>query len=149
LSLTTSAAVNNATLVGDTVVIDEVTVAQNGWIVLQRADANGQSVPDRVVGVAPVQAGTTDSVQVPLTAALAPGDKIVVLLYADAGVVGTFEYAGPDTPLTDANTAPVLTVQAPGQLPETGTLAGLWMAVLVAALVAGAAGVLLHQHLVR
>jgi hypothetical protein len=136
-------------LFGNTATIDQVITEQNGWIVLQRADANGQPVPNAIVGVAPVNAGTTNNVQVPLTAVLAPGDKVVVLLHTDAGAAGTFEYAGPDTALTNANTAPVLTVRAPGQLPETGTLAGLWMVVLVAALVVCAAGLVLRQHLAR
>jgi len=144
-----SVVVNDPFLFGNTAAIDQVTTGQNGWVVLQRIDANGQPIPDAIVGVAPVQAGTTSNVQVPLSAALAPGDKVVVLLHADAGAAGRFEYPGPDTRLRNENSAPVLTVRASAQLPDTGTLAGLWMAVLVAALVVCVAGVMLRQHLVR
>jgi hypothetical protein len=142
-------AVNNAVVSGSTTVLDQVTIGQNGWAVLYRADGNGQPIPNAIVGVAPVQAGVNTNLQVPLNGTLADGEKIVVLLHADGGTIGTFEYPnGPDTPLVTERAVPVLTVQAPEQLPETGIAARAWTA-LAAALVLCAAGVALLQYQVR
>jgi len=141
--------VNNMAVSGSTVVLDQVTIGQNGWVVLYRADANGQPITNAIVGVAPVQAGVSTNVQVPFSGALADGDKIVVLLHADGGAIGRFEYPhGPGTPLTVERAAPVLTVQLPEQLPETGVAARAWMA-LATAWVLCAAGLVLRQYPVR
>jgi hypothetical protein len=141
--------VNNVVVSGSTTVLDQVTIAQNGWAVVSRADANGQPLRNAIIGLAPVQAGVSTNVQVPLNGALADGDKLVVVLHADEGTGGTFEYPnGPDTPLAGERAAPVLTVQAPEQLPETGVAARAWTA-LVAALVLCAAGVALRPYPAR
>ena len=141
--------VNNTAVSGSTTVLDQVTIVQNGWAVLYRADANGQPSPNAIVGVAPVQAGVSTNVQVPLNGMFADGDKIVVVLHVDAGTSGMFEYPnGPDTPLAIERAAPVLTVQAPEQLPETGVAARAWTA-LAAALVLCTAGLALRRYPAR
>ncbi len=82
-----------------TVVASSVTVEAPAWLVIH-ADASGQ--PGTVIGWVLVQPGTTPHVAVPIQ-----GEHVTATLHAmlhtDAGQAGTYEFPGPDVPLTDEN----------------------------------------------
>jgi hypothetical protein len=76
-----------------------VAVDAPGWIVIH-ADDSGS--PGAVIGVAPLEAGTTGDIAVPIQS----GQVTAILhamLHFDAGEAGTFEFPGPDEPMTNAN----------------------------------------------
>jgi plastocyanin len=94
------------------VIIDSVTTSQSGFVVVHSGNADSFG---GTIGQAPVQAGTTTQVAVPIaadqsTAVLWP------MLHSDTGVVGTYEFGtveGADPPVivgTTMATVPIWTV---------------------------------------
>jgi predicted lipoprotein with Yx(FWY)xxD motif len=83
---------------GDTVTIDSVSAAVDGWIVIH-ADADGS--PGPVIGHAPVAAGENSDVVVDIDAARAT-DTLYAMLHVDAGTAGEYEFPGDDGPARDA-----------------------------------------------
>ncbi len=76
--------------------IDEVVSVGPGWVVIYTINTNGQ--PDEPVGYAPVKDGDNQNVMVQIDAAKV-GGQLYALLQVDRGVVGTFEFPGPDGPV--------------------------------------------------
>ena len=85
-------------LVGDVLLVDEVKVASDAWVVVHPAAEGGRPDVSRVLGRAFVQHGTSERVPVDLDAPAAPGQAVVVMLHDDTGEVGRFEFDGPGTP---------------------------------------------------
>lgn len=95
---------------------DEITAGENGWMVVHRVKEDGK--PGPVVGHAPLRAGTNVDVAAILTGDVAVGDKLMLMLHAEAGgtQTGIFEYtlgAKEDGPVKvdDALVMAVITVQ--------------------------------------
>lgn len=106
--------------INDKVTIEQVTVPQQAFLVIQRdlAGAAGS-----ILGRVALQTGTTENVVVPLDAAVAPGDQLYAVLYVDAALIGVFETPGADTPFL-VNNQPVaqpFTIAAESELPAQAT----------------------------
>jgi plastocyanin len=86
-----------------TILIDEVVMPVDGWLVIH-SDENGQ--PGEVVGVEALEPGIYRDVGVGIDTVRAT-DTLHAMLHFDAGQVGEFEYLGPDEPLT-TNGEPVM-----------------------------------------
>ena len=87
-----------------TLTIGSVSIGAAGWVVIH-LDDNG--APGTVIGWSPVPAGTTANIEIPVQAEnITP--TVHVMLHTDAGEVGTYEFPGPDVPVTNASGAPVM-----------------------------------------
>jgi hypothetical protein len=90
-------------LIGDVVILDEVRVRSDAWVVVHPAAPGGGPDASTVLGVSFVMHGVTERVPVELDvtldteAAASPGDTLYAMLHADTGDIGTFEFAGPGT----------------------------------------------------
>ena len=87
-----------APLRGDVLIVDEVKVGSDAWVVVHPTTAGGDPDVSRVVGRSFVMHGTSERVPVDLDAPVAPGQAFVVMLHDDTGEVGRFEFGGPGTP---------------------------------------------------
>ncbi len=67
-----------------------------GWLVIH---ADNKGAPGEDLGWAPVVAGVNRNVRVKIDAAKATPD-LWAMLHVDAGVVGKYEFPGPDVPVT-------------------------------------------------
>ena len=69
-----------------------VTAAENGWLVVHRTDATGK--PGPVVGYAPLRGGENIDVAAILQESVASGDRLMLMVHAEAGgtATGVFEY---------------------------------------------------------
>lgn len=116
---------NNQTVSQNTVVISEVTLSDDGFVVIHRDNGSGGPVvPDIMADAVALEAGTHTDVEVSLEGeALTDGESLWVMLHTDDGTKGTYEFDGAngfDGPVLDADgnivmssieiTAPSLTV---------------------------------------
>jgi hypothetical protein len=85
---------------GLTVVVDSVTAAAPGWIVIH-LDNNG--APGPVIGQSAVDAGENLDVEVELDPALDSDTALWAMLHVDEGVAGEYEFPGPDVPVRADN----------------------------------------------
>jgi predicted lipoprotein with Yx(FWY)xxD motif len=76
--------------------VDEVVSDGPGWVVIYTINNNGQ--PDQPVGYASVKDGDNKNVMVKIDPAKVKGE-LYAMLHVDRGVVGTFEFPGPDGPI--------------------------------------------------
>ena len=76
----------------------------NGWVVIH-ADDSGR--PGTVIGYAPVAAGDTRALAVPIDSNAVTA-TLFAMLHVDEGTAGTYEFPGDDVPLTDAQGNPVV-----------------------------------------
>jgi len=76
--------------------VDEVVSDGPGWVVIYTINPNGQ--PDQPVGFAHVNDGDTKNVMVQIDPAKVAG-QLYAMLHVDKGVVGKFEFPGPDGPI--------------------------------------------------
>jgi hypothetical protein len=83
---------------GGVVVLDEVKVDSDAWVVVHPAAPGGGPDASRVVGRSFVMHGETMRVPLALDAPVAPGDTLYAMLHDDTGEIGRFEFAGPGTP---------------------------------------------------
>lgn len=69
-----------------------VKAAENGWLVVHRTDDTGK--PGPVVGYAPLRGGENIDVAAILQESVAPGDRLMLMVHAEAGgtATGVFEY---------------------------------------------------------
>ena len=95
-AMTPSVTVSDQPITNDTVTIAKVVNNGPGWIAIH-ADNNG--APGPVLGHAAVKDGENDNVVVTLAAA-GRTPTLYAMLHTDAGVVGTYEFPGPDVPVT-------------------------------------------------
>ncbi len=93
---TPSVTVSDQPITNDTVTVDKVVSNGPGWIAIH-ADNNG--APGPVLGYSAVKDGENDNVVVNLaTEGRTP--TLYAMLHTDAGQVGTYEFPGPDIPVT-------------------------------------------------
>lgn len=83
---------------GASVTIASVTAAAAGWIVIH-LDADGR--PGPVIGQSAVEAGENSDVVVALDPPLEEETALWAMLHVDEGVVGEYEFPGPDGPVRD------------------------------------------------
>ncbi len=102
---------------GSSVIVDSVTAAVDGWMVIH-ADADGK--PGAVLGHTAVPAGTTDNVVVILDPAFSSDGTLWAMLHVDAGEMGAYEFPdGPDVPAKENDAI----VMAPFMVTLTGAMA--------------------------
>lgn len=87
-------------IAGGSVTIPSVTMAEDGWVVIHTANAEGK--PGPVIGYAQVPAGTSNDIAVNLEAEKAT-PKLFAMLHIDAGTLGTYEFPGDDAPVKDGD----------------------------------------------
>ncbi len=90
-------------LVGNVLMIEEVKVVSDAWVVVHPAAAGGGPDASTVLGRSFIQHGTTERVPVDLDTPVAPGATLYAMLHDDTGEIGIFEFGGagtPDQPLT-------------------------------------------------
>ena len=93
---------------GDVLVLDEVTVESDAWVVVHPEAPGGGPDATQVLGRSFVMHGTSERVPVDLDAP--PTGTLYVMLHDDTGEIGRFEFGGagtPDQPLTSGG-APVV-----------------------------------------
>jgi hypothetical protein len=93
------------TITRHAVTVGSVTSPGDGWVVIY--DGAG-GVPGDVLGHAPVSAGTSSGVVVPMGRGLLHAEELFAALHEDAGTTGDFEYPGADAPVTRPGTTDVL-----------------------------------------
>jgi hypothetical protein len=99
VAATGSLSVGDQVIRNNTVVIDSVTVSQDGWVVVHPSNPDGTiKVPDNI-GKAPVKAGTTTNLQITLDRPAVTGEKVWPMLHIDAGAPGVYEFPGVDAPV--------------------------------------------------
>jgi hypothetical protein len=82
-----------------------------GWIVIHENDSNGK--PGAVLGQTALVEGDNDAIKVTLSRDVVNGELLYAMLHKDEGALGTYEFPGPDVPVTNAEgdvIAPAFTV---------------------------------------
>jgi plastocyanin len=82
---------------GSSITVTKVIAAQDGWITVHANTAANQ--PGDQLGHTLVKKGENDNVVVQLSPTPKVGDKVWPMLHIDAGVIGTYEFPGPDAPV--------------------------------------------------
>tara|TARA_R100000306_G_C4331928_1_gene120678 strand:+ start:213 stop:632 length:420 start_codon:yes stop_codon:yes gene_type:complete len=95
------------------VVVESVTAAADGWVVIH-AIKDGKPVVPASIGHTYVKAGMTENVYVPLTGEY-DGDKVIAMLHVDDGEPGVYEFG----PGSVANDKPVVVDGGPLVSPIT------------------------------
>ena len=95
---------------GDTLAVDSVTIAEDGWLVVH-AMKDGKPVVPASLGHIAVKAGTTTDIVVPLTTPTQSGDQIMLMLHVDQGTKGTYEFPGADAPVMQDGQPVVTTIE--------------------------------------
>lgn len=114
--------VQDQTISQNMITIESVTVGQDSWIVVRNAGQEGSAaiVSEPVF----LEEGTHQNVRIPLTNTAnltgnEDGDDLVVMLHADTGTLGTFDYTGQNnndriiTTTSGANVAETINVRGP------------------------------------
>jgi LPXTG-motif cell wall-anchored protein len=102
------------------ITVANVTATVDGWIVAH-VDENG--APGKVIGQTAVKAGENKNVVIKLSENVAAGSKLWPMLHIDAGTKGTYEFPGPDAPVSvNGNIVmkQISVTAAPTGLPRTG-----------------------------
>jgi hypothetical protein len=134
----------NQPIVNGTVVLKRVVAPQDGWLVLDKIDAQTQPTFNGTAGLLYIKAGSYQNLQVPVARPFRPGDQVVVQLHEDLGMDRTFGYPdGPDKPVElngDTVTATFVVQDTPEQLPDTGVVStvAVWGVVALVLLSSGA-----------
>lgn len=94
-------------IVNNTVLVNTVTLQNDGWVVIHADDNASPLVPDVISVPQFLEAGTHENVEVELVTdvILSQGDMIWIMLHNDTGVAGEYEFDGTndiDPPLTDS-----------------------------------------------
>jgi hypothetical protein len=84
-------------LLGDVLVLDEVKVESDAWVVVHPEAAGGGPNASTVLGRSFVMHGTTERAPVALDGPVVSGATLYVMLHDDTGEIGTFEFGGPGT----------------------------------------------------
>lgn len=143
------------------IIIPEVVAAQDGWMVAHKNTADNK--PGPVIGSVAVKAGTNTNVKIALSETPKVGDKLWPMLHIDAGVIGTYEFPGPDAPVivngdmimkqititaasSSGGSAPT---PPPATLPTTGASDSLMIWAALVALGVLGAGLGLRRRMIR
>ena len=81
---------------GGAVVVDQIAMPTNGWIVIH-AVRDGKMDVSGSIGHLYVPAGPSGPHTVPLSEAVAPGGQVVAMLHLDTGVAKVYEFANGST----------------------------------------------------
>ena len=103
-------------IVNGSITVANVTAGQDGWIVAH-LDEGGK--PGKVIGNTAVKKGESNNVAIKLSEDVPAGAKLWPMLHIDAGVIGTYEFPGADSPvIVDGNIImKQITVTAAGAAP--------------------------------
>ena len=99
--------VEDQTLTNNMLTIDNVTLSNDGWLVIHRDNGNGGPMVPEIISVPKmVQAGETSDVMVQLEEGVEvqDGETLWAMLHTDDGVIGTYEFNGTnglDAPIMD------------------------------------------------
>lgn len=93
-------------IMDNTVVVNTVTLQNDGWVVIHTDEDGSPLVPDIISVPLFLEAGTHENVEVELVTdvTLSQGDMLWIMLHNDTGVAGEYEFDGVsdlDPPLTD------------------------------------------------
>lgn len=88
---TPAVAVADQPVADDTVTITSVVMAKDGFVVIHEI-IDGQVQAPQSIGHAPVKAGTSANVAVPLDQPVAPGSRLLAMLHDDTGTIGVYEF---------------------------------------------------------
>ncbi len=94
--LTPQVKVSDQPTTGGKVTVESVTSPGPGWIVIH---INKNGAPGDIIGWSQVNAGVNNNIQVTIDASKATS-VLYAMLHTDAGTVGTYEFPGPDAPVT-------------------------------------------------
>src|SRR5215212_5230559 len=83
-------------IVNGSITVANVTAGQDGWIVAH-LDEGGK--PGKVIGNTAVKKGDNPNVAIKLSEDVPAGGKLWPMLHIDAGVIGTYEFPGADSPV--------------------------------------------------
>jgi plastocyanin len=112
--------VDPSVTVTDQPIVDEKIVVENavspgpGWIVIH---ADNDGVPGLVLGHTSLQEGENSEVVVEVDSE-SRTDRLYAMLHTDEGEVGTYEFPGPDAPVTADGTVVVAAFNARGGADE-------------------------------
>lgn len=81
------------------VVVQQVVYGARGWIVIHEDNAGA---PGAVLGQTALMPGVSRDVAVTLSRDAVEGEVLYAMLHKDEGVVGTYEFPGPDSPVLNA-----------------------------------------------
>lgn len=82
------------------IAVKQVSAESDAWIVIH-ADNNGK--PGAILGQSKIQAGANTNVEVDINISKVT-PTLYAMLHTDAGIVGTFEFPGADTPVQEEGT---------------------------------------------
>jgi len=85
--------VKDQKVAGRQLTVDYLLVPEASWISVNLLE---DGLPGKQVGLVGRPAGEQQSVIVPLSAPVAPGDDLVVTVHADRGAIGSFDFAAND-----------------------------------------------------
>jgi hypothetical protein len=99
---------------GRVIAVDAVASPGPGFVVIHATDAEGKPLLPASIGATPVPAGPSRHVAVTLSDPVRPGDRLVVMLHADSGQPGVYEF-GPasiaeDKPVMDQGRPVAVTI---------------------------------------
>jgi len=94
-----SLSVRDQMLTDNSVVVDEVVAAQDGWVVIHESNPDGTIMLPGIIGKTQVSAGTTSNVTIMLDKQVENGATLWPMLHIDAGTIGEYEFPGPDVPV--------------------------------------------------
>jgi hypothetical protein len=83
-----SLSVSDQVVTEESIIVDSVYALENGWVVLHRTSEEGDLIPDSVVGIAAVSAGSSEGLVIELTESVEDGEVLAAMLHVDTGVVG-------------------------------------------------------------
>ncbi len=97
--------VSDQTISQNTIIVSNVNLDQDGWIVVHASEQGGPVVPDIISEPVLVEAGEANNVEVTLNdfASLSDGASVWVMLHNDDGEAGVYEFDGAnglDAPIT-------------------------------------------------
>ncbi|APU66982.1 hypothetical protein C723_2372 [Christiangramia flava JLT2011] len=103
---TGTVSVENQDFTGEMLTIADVTMSDDGWVVIHRDNGGSPMVPDIISVPKMVSAGNTSDVMVELKdgVELQDGETLWVMLHNDSGDMGTYEFDGSnglDLPIED------------------------------------------------
>jgi len=84
--------------VGDVLIVDEVTVESDAWVVVHPVSPEGSADVSQILGRSFVMHGTSERVPVDVGTAPEAGTTVVVMLHDDTGEIGRYEFGGAGTP---------------------------------------------------
>lgn len=91
-----SLTVEDQTLTNNTLMVSDITLSQNGWVVVHADNGDAPQVPEIISQPVYLPAGSYAGVEVPLKddATVAAGDMVWVMLHSDTDTEGEYEFDG-------------------------------------------------------